>query len=74
MNFCIHYRCIYIYLSRSETENLLRKEPLMRTAIYLSAALLVFGVFLAKLRATPARPGSRESRSRPAPVARNSNI
>src|SRR5229473_1320031 len=29
----------------------------MRTAIYLLAALLVFGVFLAKLRATPARPG-----------------
>src|SRR5713101_8047646 len=29
----------------------------MRTAIYLLAALLVFGVFLAKLRATPPRPG-----------------
>jgi glyoxylase-like metal-dependent hydrolase (beta-lactamase superfamily II) len=29
----------------------------MRTAIYLLAALLVFGVLLAKLRATPARPG-----------------
>ena len=30
----------------------------MRIAIYLLAALLVFGVFLAKLRATPASPGS----------------
>jgi glyoxylase-like metal-dependent hydrolase (beta-lactamase superfamily II) len=30
----------------------------MRIAIYLSAAVLVFGVFLAKLRGTPARPGS----------------
>src|SRR5438034_6060138 len=29
----------------------------MRTAIYLLAALLVFGVLLAKLRVTPARPG-----------------
>jgi glyoxylase-like metal-dependent hydrolase (beta-lactamase superfamily II) len=29
----------------------------MRSAIYLLAALLVFGVLLAKLRATPARPG-----------------
>src|SRR6266446_9819197 len=29
----------------------------MRTAIYLLAALLVFGVFLANLRGTPARPG-----------------
>ena len=29
----------------------------MRIAIYLLAALLVFGVLLAKLRATPARPG-----------------
>jgi len=29
----------------------------MRTAIYLLAALLVFGVSLAKLRGTPARPG-----------------
>jgi len=29
----------------------------MRTAIYLLAPLLVFGVFLAKLRATPPRPG-----------------
>jgi glyoxylase-like metal-dependent hydrolase (beta-lactamase superfamily II) len=29
----------------------------MRITIYLSAALLVFGVLLAKLRATPARPG-----------------
>src|SRR6202047_4853010 len=29
----------------------------MRTAIYLLAALLVFGVFLAMLRATPAGPG-----------------
>ena len=29
----------------------------MRIAIYLLAALLVFGVFLAKLRATPAGPG-----------------
>jgi hypothetical protein len=28
----------------------------MRIAIYLSAALLMFGVFLAKLRGTPARP------------------
>src|SRR2546425_8229837 len=31
----------------------------MRTAIYLLAALLVFGVFLGKLRGTPARPGPR---------------
>jgi glyoxylase-like metal-dependent hydrolase (beta-lactamase superfamily II) len=30
----------------------------MRNAIYFLAALLVFGVLLAKLRATPARPGS----------------
>ncbi len=29
----------------------------MRTATYLLAALLVFGVFLANLRGTPARPG-----------------
>src|SRR6266478_2387817 len=29
----------------------------MRTAIYLLAALLVFGVFLASLRGTPAGPG-----------------
>src|SRR5438034_8412442 len=29
----------------------------MRTAIYLLAALLVFGVFLANLRGTPAHPG-----------------
>jgi len=29
----------------------------MRIAIYLLAALLVFGVFIAKLRGTPARPG-----------------
>src|SRR5712692_2012443 len=34
----------------------------MRTAIYLLAPLLVFGVFLAKLRATPPRPRPRESR------------
>jgi hypothetical protein len=29
----------------------------MRIAIYVLAALLVFGVFLVKLRGTPARPG-----------------
>jgi len=29
----------------------------MRIAIYLLAALLVFGVFLTNLRGTPARPG-----------------
>jgi glyoxylase-like metal-dependent hydrolase (beta-lactamase superfamily II) len=29
----------------------------MRTPVYLLAALLVFGVFIAKLRGTPARPG-----------------
>ncbi len=29
----------------------------MRIAIYLLAALLVFGVFRARLRGTPARPG-----------------
>jgi glyoxylase-like metal-dependent hydrolase (beta-lactamase superfamily II) len=29
----------------------------MRIAIYLSAALLLFGIFLGKLRRTPARPG-----------------
>src|SRR5882724_5766925 len=34
-----------------------RKELIMRTAIYLLAALLVFGVFLANLRGTPAGPG-----------------
>src|ERR1700732_101374 len=36
---------------------LLGGTPLMRTVIYLLAALLVFGVFLAMLRATPAGPG-----------------
>ena len=30
------------------------KEPLMRTALYLSAGLLVLGVFLVSLRKTPA--------------------
>src|SRR5258707_2339530 len=33
------------------------RNPFMRIAICLLAALLVFGAFLAKLRATPARPG-----------------
>src|SRR5260370_26737834 len=33
------------------------RNPFMRIAICLLAALLVFGAFLAKLRAMPARPG-----------------
>jgi hypothetical protein len=45
----------------------------MRTVIYLLAALLVFGVSLAMLRATPASqvPGITIG---PAPAAQNSNI
>src|ERR1700674_3237709 len=48
---------MYIHLLGLRKSRSSRKEPHMRTAVYLLAALLVFGVCLAKLRATPARPG-----------------
>src|ERR1700693_2983441 len=46
---------MYIHLLKESRSS--RKDPLMRTAIYLLAALLVFGVLLAKLRLTPAHRG-----------------
>src|SRR5216683_785970 len=48
---------MHIHLLRLWRLSLIGRNPFMRTAIYLLAALLVFGVFLANLRGTPARPG-----------------
>src|SRR2546427_2173755 len=48
---------MYIHLVLLRELSPSRKELFMRIAIYSLAALLVFGVFLAKLLATPAGPG-----------------
>src|ERR1700729_1999703 len=48
---------MYIHLVNWKGIGKLReRNPFMRIAIYLSAALLLFGIFWGKLRRTPARP------------------
>ena len=46
--FCIPYRCICIYLIDARNGNFQGGTLMMRTAIYLSGVLLVFGVILAR--------------------------
>src|ERR1700723_3720126 len=49
---------MYIHLVNWKgTGKLRERNPFMRIAIYLSAALLLFGILWGKLRRTPARPG-----------------
>ena len=48
---------MYVHLPVRKFKSPLRGTPFMRTVIYLLAALLVFGLFLAMLRATSAGPG-----------------
>src|SRR5271155_3132 len=50
---------MYIHLSELRGLRVLERDPFMRTAIYVLAALLVLGVFLVNLRRTPARRGPR---------------
>jgi hypothetical protein len=51
--------CVYTSIADEGMEDLPERNSLMRAAIYLLAVVLVFGVSLATLRATLARPDAR---------------